>query len=116
MEIRKYFGTGSNVFVVGNQFGPCLLAIDSDIQETIDEYDERFGDRVNPEDSALKDYEGETLDDRITSAMESGDIRINDGGTMVWVDPYEWVKEFPTEAAAIAWIREWSRSPIEIEE
>lgn len=92
---------GHSNFVLGAQFGPMLLAVNCcGLQQASDEWDERHGERVEPDDAALADYEGETVADRIESAMNDGDIRINDGGTTVWVDHYEWVREFATPAEA----------------
>jgi hypothetical protein len=106
IKIQKYVGTGRGVFVLGHAFGPCLLAVDSDMGEAFDEWDERFGERFQSEDRALADYEGDTPEAKFENAMICGDIRINDGGTAVWVDPYEWVREFKTEDEAIAHFRE----------
>ena len=83
-------------FVLGWQFGPKMLATCCSLEEAIVEFDERYGTRVEADDSALLDYDGATTDERIESAMAQGDIRVNDGGTMVWVDPYEWAREFAT--------------------
>jgi hypothetical protein len=102
---------------MGDQFGPSLLAVDCSVTETIDEYDERFGTRVETDDRALSDYPGETVEDRIGEAMNWGEIRINDGGTMVWVDPYEWIREYPSEEAAVKWAQGFApTSTIEITE
>lgn len=102
-----YVGTDRTrrAFVLGVQFGPMLLACCCDLSEAIDEWDERYGRRVDPADSDLLDYNGATTEERIESAMSAGDLRINDGGTMVWVDPYEWMREFPTVRDAGAFYR-----------
>lgn len=80
--------------VVGDAFGPRLLCAGASLEEAIDEWDERHGLRVEPDDSALADYQGESVQDRIEAAVNCGDIRMNDGGTMVWVDHCEWFRTF----------------------
>lgn len=82
---------GVGAIVVGDEFGPVLLFVGHSVETAIDEWDERHGQRVDPEDAALADYPG-----GIEGALESGDARVNDGGTVVWVNHYEWVREFRT--------------------
>lgn len=84
--------------VAGTQFGPMLLCVGADLAECIDEWDERYGERVDVDKDAstLADYAGDDVAARIESAMADGDIRVNDGGTMVWVDHYEWFRTFTT--------------------
>lgn len=105
--IKRYTGNSytDKVYVLGFQFGPQLITRDADLEEAIDELDERFGRRVEMDDPDLKDY-GATPEEAIERAMGDGEIRINDGGTMVWVDHYEWFREFPNRKAALKWIRE----------
>lgn len=94
------------VWLVGHQFGPVVFAIGCDLAEAIDEYDERDRARhVDPSDPDLADYPGDTLAERIEAAMADGDIRVNDGGTMVWVDPYEWIRQFRTVREAGLYFR-----------
>lgn len=106
MKVHVYEGCkrGAEVYVYGHEFGPLMLAKSCGIGEAIDEADERFGDRVDFNDTTLLDFKGADVHERIESAMGSGDIRVNDGGTTVWVNPYEWIREFPDEAAALAWL------------
>ena len=90
-------------YVLGAQFGPMLWANCSGPEEALHEWDERHGERVDWENDAstLADY-GTTQEAQLEAAMNYGDIRINDGGTMVWVDPDEWVNgPFPTLSAAM---------------
>lgn len=82
---------GVGAIVVGDEFGPVLLCVGHSVETALSEWDERHGQRVEPEDSALADYSG-----GIEGALESGDVRVNDGGTLVWVSHYEWFREFRT--------------------
>lgn len=93
-------------YVLGYQFGPQLLVVTNSIQEAFDAFDELCGTPVDfAEDaSTLADY-GETAEEAIEAAMNCGDIRVNDGGTFVWVDPYEWVREFDSIRAAADFFR-----------
>jgi hypothetical protein len=102
VDVHTDFGDGK-AFVFGHQFGPVFVAIVDDLEEAFDEWDERHGTRVDPETDSvtLADY-GEDPDEQIENALSEGDIRINDGGTMVWVDHYEWVKEFDNVSDAFA--------------
>ena len=90
--------------VIGHQFGPCLYAFECDLEEAIDEFDERYGTRVDANDPDLADY-GDTPDEQFEKAMSDGEIRINDGGTVVWVDHYEWMREFDSRRAALECFR-----------
>ena len=102
---RVYIGDGSTAadrryhqdagwYVLGGAYGPQLYANCSGLEEAIDEFDERHGDRVDwdADASTLADYDGETVEEQFESAMNDGDIRVNDGGTTVWVDHYEWFR------------------------
>lgn len=104
MEAKAYWndGTGRGVFVLGWQFGPMLLADETTCEEALSEFDERFGERIEPGDQSLADYDGASDSERIEAAMDCGDARINDGGTAVWADPYEWIREFASVEAALA--------------
>ena len=94
-------------YVLGYQFGPMLLVVTNSIEEAIDEWDERYGTRVDVDADAdtLGDY-GPTIEEAITNAMEHGEIRVNYGGTMVWVDHYEWCREFDSIRAAAEYFRQ----------
>ena len=93
---------GKTIAVWGTMFGPSLIVVArSDryhvregeaMLEAMEEADERFGTRILPDDPALADYDGDTDEERLESALDAGDARYNDGGTLVWVDPYEWVR------------------------
>jgi hypothetical protein len=87
---------GPKAFVLGVQFGPMLLVASESCEEALNEWDERHGQRLDDDMQALADYDGATDHERIESAMNCGDIRINDGGTTIWVDHYEWIREFDT--------------------
>lgn len=104
---RTYRGTDyrAPVFVFGDQFGWKLLTLEADCDDALSEFDERHGTRVEPSDVDLQDYDGATLADKYESAMNAGDIRVNSGGTTVWVDHYEWMREFPTVSEARAFLR-----------
>ena len=93
-------------YVLGVQFGPMLLVVTNSMAEAVDEWDERHGTRVDLEADAstLADY-GPDTESAVEAAMLQGDIRINDGGTMVWVDPYEWCREFDSIRAAADYFR-----------
>lgn len=95
-------------FAIGHQFGPTLLVKAYSCETAFDVFDEHCGERVDPADPALLDYEPSDplgLEDvtltgaRILAAMDSGEIRINDGGTTVWADPNEWMREVPQSRA-----------------
>lgn len=98
----------NRAFVYGVQFGPMLLAVTGSDEEACSEWDERFGRRVDPVADAadLADYKGATVGEQIENAMDAGDIRCNDGGSLVWVDHYEWCHEFDTVADAGRFFRE----------
>jgi hypothetical protein len=115
MRLSKYVGFDRGVFLIGHEFGPRLLAVNAELADAIDEYDERFGERVDLSDSALADYDGATTDARIESAMDCGDIRVNHCGTMVWVSHYEWCREFASESDALKFCHEFApTSPLEV--
>lgn len=119
MKLDFYRGAGGRgaegrFFLIGWQFGPVMLTADADLEDATDEWDERYGTRVDFETDRrmLLDYidwpdgrEAEATDDDIgravEAAMDCGEIRVNSGGTMVWVDHYEWFAEFKTARAAI---------------
>ena len=100
--MKHYEGTDSvtEVFVFGAQFGPQLVCSSATPEDALSEFDEQFGERVTADDVAIQDYKGATTEAKIEAAMSSGDIRINDGGTTVWVDPYEWMETFENRTAA----------------
>jgi len=93
-------------YVLGVQFGPMLLVVTNSIEEAVNEWDERYGTRVDFDADAdtLEDY-GPDTESALEAAMSHGEIRINDGGTMVWVDPYEWCREFDSIRAAADYFR-----------
>lgn len=109
MRKRTYRGTDHKapVFVMGHAFGWLLLTMEACAEDALDEFDERHGTRVDVVADAadLRDYGGATVEEQIDAAMACGDIRVNGGGTMVWVDPYEWMRAFPTVREARAWLR-----------
>lgn len=78
---------------MGWQFGPVAAILATSAEDALDEFDEHYGERVEPTDSALLDYDGPSLWVRVCAAMDAGDVRINSGGTTVWVDPYETMRE-----------------------
>jgi hypothetical protein len=97
-------------FVVGHAFGPCLLVVGESCESALDEFGERYCERVLPGDAALKDYEvtpaqvkeanGNVERAQLFAAMDAGDVRVTDGGTWYWVDHYEWLREFATPREA----------------
>jgi len=115
MKVKVYEGCDDtrSVILIGHEFGPCLLCTNADMDDAIDEWDEQFGDRVNPADPALDDYPGDTPEERLNSAIDSGEIRVNSGGTMVWVSPYEWAHEYPNRAEAEAFCAKSTRGAVE---
>lgn len=115
MKVQVYVGTANTrrAYVVGHQFGPCMIARDCGMDEALDEWDERFGERVEVGDPALADYNGSDYAERVVSAMDVGDIRINDGGSIVWVDHYEWLKEFPSLDDAKKFCEDFARLGVE---
>ena len=104
MHARVYIGSGVTAgnpyhpaggwYVVGSAMGPHLYANCSGVEEALDEWDERHGTRVDWETdrATLADYDGATIEEQVESAMMAGDLRMNDGGTTVWVDHYEWMR------------------------
>lgn len=94
--------------VFGHQFGSTFFYVGGSLEEAFDEWDERHGERVNVADDAatLADYKGETTEEQIEDAMGHGDIRITGSGTMVRVDPYEWVRTFDGVREAARFFRE----------
>lgn len=101
MKLSVWNDGADKAFVFGDDSGPTFVAITDDIHEALHEWDERFGRRVEPDDPDLADY-GPDTESAITHAVGYGDIRINDGGTTVWVNHYEWVREFEDIAPAFA--------------
>lgn len=91
-------------FVFGWQFGPTLLVVTNSVEAAFHIWDEECGQRVDYSDRDLQDY-GDTLEERVSKAMDDGDIRTNDGGTTVWVDHYEWFRAFDTVKEAGAYFR-----------
>lgn len=83
--------------VLGDAFGPSLLCAGATLEDALDEWDERDTARhVDFDDPDLLDYPGETAQDRVWAAVDAGDIRFNSGGTLAWVDHYEWCRTFAT--------------------
>jgi len=109
---KRPWDRGPRAFVLGDQFGAKLLVAGEDLDEAFDEFDERFGRRVDFVADArdMADYDGATVAEQVESAMNGGDIRINDGGTTVWVDHYEWCREFDTIREAGAFYRQWGKA------
>lgn len=83
---RGEFGVGA--IVVGDEWGPWVLYVGGDVCDALDEFDERHAHRVEVDDPALADYGG------LEAAIDDGSIRINSGGTTVWVSDYEWLRTF----------------------
>lgn len=102
--MKHYEGTGRTreVHVFGFQFGAQFYATFATLEDAMSEFDEQLGERLELTDGALDDYDGETPSERASSAVECGDARYNDGGTLVWVDPYEWVRTYANIEAAAA--------------
>ena len=106
----------ARAIVIGAAFGPSLLAVRSSLQDAFDEYDERYGERVDGDDLAIADYTpterqladagGDMRTARIFCAMDHGDVRSPGSGSIVWVDPNEWCREFASVAEALAWLRQ----------
>ena len=92
-------------WVFGWQFGPVFIAYRCGLEEACDEWDEQHGQRLEDDLQSLADYKGEDDAERLETAMADGDLRCNDGGTMVWVDPYEWCREFSNPALATLFAR-----------
>lgn len=107
MDIRYFHdGTGRDTFVFGHEFGPCLIAHATTCHEALEEFDEHFGEPVDPKDPALLDY-GDDHESGLESAIECGEARWSDSGP-VWVSPYEWIREFPSLRAAVRFCDEWT--------
>lgn len=106
-EPPSRYSHGERYHVLGTQFGPMLLCANASLEDALDEWDERYGERVDVviDRTTLTDYDGATAQEQIESAMNCGDIRINSGGTMVWVDHYEWVRSFRTGREAGRYFR-----------
>lgn len=116
-QIQGYLGCNGRyrgrhvVHVIGRLHGPCLVTIGASPEEAYHEYQERFGARVELDDPALDDYPGQTIEDRILAAQETGDVHVNDGGTMTWVDPYEWASFDMARAEAREFFRSFLGRP-----
>lgn len=97
---------GRRCYVLGYQFGAQLLTVGADLEEALDELDERYGERVGSfaEDATLRDY-GYDAETALEVALSCGDVRINGGGTTVWVDQYEWCREFANATEALRFLR-----------
>lgn len=80
--------------VIGTQFGGTMIAFHASLEDATDEWDERFGERLENDPAALADYPGEDDAAKVESAHNDGDLRTNSGGTTVWVDHYEWFRTF----------------------
>lgn len=83
-------------YVVGAPFTDPVFACGVSLQDAINEFDERHGIRVQPQDVTVHDYEN-----GIEGAMNCGDVRVNDGGTIVWVDPNEYFRQYASLRDAI---------------
>lgn len=103
MKLNVYNDGSDKAYVFGHQFGPVFVAITDSLEEAINRWDEDHGHRVDIENdaAALADY-GDDTESAIDRAAVSGDTRINDSGTVVWVDHCEWVREFDTIGEAFA--------------
>lgn len=137
MTVRYYEGCDrrGGTFVLGHEFGPCLIAHHTTLDDAQEEYDEHFGHKVDTTDPALLDY---ARDERATDWLERsghnvedwhempesmrgamvaesiGDIRMNSGGSLYWTSNYEWAREFSTLRAAVAYCLELAGiSPLE---
>lgn len=102
----------SLVHVLGFQFGPDLLVVGCDLEQAIDVLDELYGQPVDMDDPALRDY-GKTPEQALEAAMDAGDVRCSDNG-LVWVDHYEWIRSFSTPREAGAWIRSQTSQRLEV--
>lgn len=102
---RTYTLDEDRFFVFGLHSGPYMIATHSGLQEAIDEWDERYGQRVQPDDPDLMDW-GVTPEEGLDNALQAGEIRVNGGGILVWVDPYEWMQGFPSMRRLVLWFRE----------
>lgn len=116
--IRTYTGTYNTrqAFLLGDEFSVRLLCSNCTESEALHEYDEQFGERVDRDDPALNDYDGDTLEDRIETAIDEGDIRVNDGGTMVWVSSYEWMHTFESTERAMSYVLDNDPNAVFIDE
>lgn len=106
------------VFVLGFQFGPQLIVLGGDCADALGEFDEHFGERIDIQADAktLADYDGATPEEQLESAMNCGEARMNDCGTLVWVDPYEWCNEYRSLEAAKAALSDWDLSKCKVVE
>jgi len=131
MKVQYHDGcSGRSTFVLGDEFGPSMVAHRSSESDAMSEYDERFGERVDLDDPSLDDYDDEdargqfSAEDweamtpsarRVAAAEHAGDVRTNDGGTVVWVNHHEWMREFQSLRAAVRFCRECAgQSALEI--
>lgn len=118
MDYLKGHNMQRTIAVYGSAYGPSLIVVarpnpyhdrdDEALMEALNEADERFGSRIEPDDSSLQDYEGDTLEAKLESALDCGEARYNDGGTLVWVDPHEWVRMYRSGRALRADLRDWN--------
>lgn len=85
-----------NIYVAGEQFGARLLIMADHFQaawEIATEHGVIIGAPVEEDDPALNDFEGETLGDRLESALNSGEIDYVDMVGPCWTDHYGWMKQ-----------------------
>lgn len=86
----------TSVHVLGAQFGPMLLAVDCTAEEALEEFTDRHCEGLDDDLPALEDYEGDTIEEKVDSASNAGDLRHVDGSGWKWVDHYEWIRSFRT--------------------
>jgi len=102
---RMFYGFESEVkgtcYVVGAPFTDPVFAVGVSADDAMSEFDERHGSRVEPTDPALDDYEN-----GIEGALGCGDARYNDGGTLVWASPDEYLRAYPTLRDAVRAFRD----------
>lgn len=112
MKLYIGFHRTEAAIVIGNRWGPCVLAARASLAEALDYYDEHYGRLIEEDDPALRDY-GDTLKNALESAVSHGDARYGPEGA-VWVEEDEWMREFRTVREAGAWLRLCSNEKLEV--
>lgn len=113
--MKLYIGTErryDTAILIGNRWGPCVLATRTSLEIALDVYDEHYGRPIEEYDPALRDY-GDRLKDAFDSAVEHGDARWGPDGP-VWVEDDEWIRVFPSVREAGAWLRVRSNEKLEV--
>jgi len=85
-----------SLWLIGEQFGYRCAVFAHNLQDAFEianQHGVATGEPVDNHDLALDDYDGETFDDRVESAMNDGDISSVDTIGPCWNDHYAVFRE-----------------------